>query len=286
MPTNPLLEDCRDYCESAYNTNFEIYLTEHTSGPIDQRERDARRNAIIKTAIAARERFESLQPSEVWRFVQKAHIKRFAGVDIEPEAIDLINSARQSWVKASGHAFEEMVKKECNEALDETDIVILLQRDLTELLGASRITNYQEDLEWLKEECKHDVFDLFVARMEDEEGKFKVFGCIQAKTSIRERVAKDREPSIRAMERKFWSLIFIFNDGFLKMPKFINMINGGSQEYPENGWHAAYNYGDICGGRIWSIRKGLATFVDDALRAEEAFNGERRAFVTTKYPEI
>lgn len=279
-----LQAECRYFCDLAYNTNYESFISS-AGGTNNQIERDARRNAIIQTAIQAREKFEDLQPSTIWRFVQKAHIKRFAGVDIEPETIELILSARQSWVKSSGHAFEEMVKKECNDALDETDIVVLLQRDLSDLLERNCITNYDEDLKWLKEECKHDVFDLFVARMEDGDN-FKVFGCIQAKTSIRDRVTRDREPSIRAMERKFWSLIFIFDDGFLRMPKFVSMVNGGTQEFEENGWHAAYNYGDFEVGRIKSLRRGMDTFVTDAVQAEMAFNGERRAFVTTRYPEL
>lgn len=281
MKHNRISEDCRDFCDRTYSEHFNYYINNHPrNANID---RDARRYAIIQTAIAAREKYDMLQPSEVWRYVQKSHILKYAGIDIEPETIQLINSARQSWVKSSGHAFEEMVKKECNEALDETDIVILLQRDLTPLLAKGKVTNYTEDLHWLTEECKHDVFDLFVARMEDDD-KVKVFGCIQAKTSIRDRVTRDREPSIRAMEKKFWSIIFIFDDSFLQMPKFISMVNGGSQEFVENGWHVAYNYGDFHNGRIKSLRGSMDNFVDDALAAEVAFNGERRAFVTTRYP--
>lgn len=276
-----ILDNCQLFCENYYELVFGEYIAVHSRN--DKMDRDARRKAIIETAIAAREKYSELPPSVIWRFVQKAHIKKYAGVDIDTETIELINSARQSWVKSSGHAFEEMVKKECNEALDQTDIVVLLQRDLTELLSTGKVSNYIEDLDWLREECRHDVFDLFVGRYEEKD-KVKIFGCIQAKTSIRDRVTRDREPSIRAMERKFWSVIFIFDDGFLQMPKFISMVNGGSQEFPENGWHVAYNYGDFHKGRIKSLRSGMDNFVEDAIAAEYAFNGERRSFVTTHYP--
>ena len=122
------LQECNNYCETTYNNCYEEFL--NGKRHCDETERNARREAIIKTALLARERYEDIQPSFIWRFVQKAHIKKYTNVEIDPETVELIMSARQSWVKASGHAFEEMVKKECNEALDETDIVILLQRDL------------------------------------------------------------------------------------------------------------------------------------------------------------
>lgn len=276
------LSECKDYCESTYNLHYDDFLREKKK--CADTERDARREAIIQTALDAREEYPAISPSVIWRFVQKAHIKKYAKIEIDPETVELIMSARQSWVKSSGHAFEEMVKKECNDALDETDIVVLLQRDLTNYLSQGKVQNYDLDIDWLKEECSHDVFDLFVAIQVDEE-HIKVFGCIQAKTSIRDRVTRDREPSIRAMEKKFWSLIFIFDDGFLQMPKFISMVNGGSQEFPENGWHAAYNYGDLSKGRIKSLKSGMDEFVNDAIKAENDFNGERRAFVTTHYPE-
>lgn len=285
MTETELIEECKAYCFDTYVEAVNHYLANHPRGPIAKRSRDARRTAIIDTAILAREAFSELSPSVIWRLVQKAHVKTFVNVDIdiEPETIDKILSARQSWVKSSGHAFEEMVKKECNEALTETNIVVLLQRDLTPLIEDGLVSNLEMDIDWLREECSHDVFDLFVARKEDL-GRFKVFGCIQAKTSIRDRVTRDREPSIRAMQKKFWSLLFIFDDQFLQMPKFVSMVNGGTQEFPNNGWHFAYNYGDFHEGRIKSLRQGMSTFVDDALNAEEAFNGENRAFVTPSYP--
>lgn len=281
MKSNTIHQDCQNFCRQSYEEHFNSYIRKHPQKK--DAKKDARKHAIIQTAIAAREKFDSLQPSEVWKCIQKIHIMKYAGVDLEPETVGLILSARQSWVKSSGHAFEEMVKKECNEALDETDIIILLQRDLSKLLKKGNVTNFPEDLLWLEKECKSDVFDLFVARIEDND-KVKVFGCIQAKTSVRDRVTRDREPSIRAMEKKFWSILFIFDDDFLQMPKFTSMVNGGSQEFPENGWHVAYNYEDFHNGRIKSIRDSMDNFVDDALAAEVAFNGERRAFVTTRYP--
>ena len=43
-----------------------------------------------------------------------------------------------------------------------------------------------------------------------EDKKF-CFGCVQCKTSIRDRVTRDREPSIHAMESYFWSVVFVLD---------------------------------------------------------------------------
>lgn len=271
-----------DYCQNAYEAYFQKFQTDHPNNDV----RKARKYAIGQTILSAIKKYPQEDPVSLWQYVKKAHYKNFLGFDVNlsDETIEKIISARQSWVKSSGHAFEENIKEECNNALKDTDIVVLLQRDLTPLIKKQKLSNFQHDIDWLKKECEEDVFDLFVATKLDDE-MYKVWGVIQAKTSIRDRVSRDREPSIRAMKEKFWSVIFDFDASFLHQPKFIAMVNGGSQEFVDNGWHSAYTYEKgYVNGRIKYIGDNMEVFLHDAIDAEPHFNGEQRSFVSRKYP--
>ena len=68
------------------------------------------------------------------------------------------------------------------------------------------------------------------------------FGCIQSKTSIRDRVTRDREPSMGAMQSYFWSVAVTLDGDFFKLPLFRGMVNGGTDQYEKNGWHGMYVY--------------------------------------------
>ncbi len=51
------------------------------------------------------------------------------------------------------------------------------------------------------------------------------------------------------------------------MPKFINMVNGGSVEFPENGWHG-----------IYGIDISFDRFVEHALKASKQWRDQRQWF--------
>ena len=55
----------------------------------------------------------------------------------------------------------------------------------------------------------------------------------------------DREPSIHAMQSFFGSVVFVLDGDFLRLPKFVSMINGGSEEFRENGWHGMLHISDL-----------------------------------------
>ena len=57
-------------------------------------------------------------------------------------------------------------------------------------------------------------------------------------------MTRDREPSMQAMQSFFWSTIIVLDGDFLKMPKFISMVNRGTTEHVENGWHGMYVFLD------------------------------------------
>lgn len=279
-----ILKQCNEFCNESYSRFIAEYKMDKKE--TEEVQRKARKYAIKQTFRTAMEKYKNISPSYIWKRINIAHIYFYSKMEIDPSVVEMILSARQSWVKSSGHAFEETLKEDCNRYLNDTDICLLLQKDVTALIQKNKLSNYSQDVEWLKIECESNVFDLFVALKQDN-GFYKVFGCVQAKTSVRDRVTRDREPSIRAMEKKFWSIIIILDAEFLHQPKFVAMVNGGNQEFEENGWHTAYTYEEgFNNDRIRYMGKDLQNFVEDIKKAKEAFNGEMRALVTTKYPHI
>ena len=100
------------------------------------------------------------------------------------------------------------------------------------MLKEGRIGNEKEDC--LEDLAKSDDFDIYA--LVDFNGMNYVFGCLQAKTSIRDRVGRDRDFSIPVMEKHFWSVAVVLDGMYLSMPKFEHMVNGGGEtQYRENG---------------------------------------------------
>ena len=128
-----------------------------------------------------------------------------------------------------------MTKELANLALCNTPIKFLLQRDLSTLLKAKELANDPRDIAWLEKQIEVDNFDLYVVAVKDD--KIYCFGCVQCKTSIRDRVSRDRELSSEAMRAFFWSISLVLDGTMLKTPKSIAMVNGGQTTFSENGWH-------------------------------------------------
>ncbi len=180
---------------------------------------------------------------------------------------DLVN-------KKQNITFEEMVKELASLALHGSGVEIVLQRDLNTLIKAGELAR---DISWLKEQIKANIFDLYGILTVD--GSRYCFGCVQAKTSIRDRVTRDREPSIHAMQSFFWSVVFVLDGDFLRLPKFVSMINGGSEEFPENGWHGMYVLSvKEANGRIYPLTMDFDLFRSHALQAAEQWQKRRQWF--------
>lgn len=205
------------------------------------------------------------------------HIHRKSGLD-DKAVIDRVVSADQSWKKSSGHAFEEMIKFLANGALAGTGIEILLQRDLNAVVKANELANEPRDISWLKEQIRGSVFDLF-ATCRDKAGRRFCYGCIQSKTSIRDRVTRDREPSLAAMRSFFWSAVIVLDGDFMKNPKFLSMVDGGTHEYPDNGWHGMYVFSDLYKGeRIYPLHVDFRKFAEHAKVAADYWSTQRQWF--------
>lgn len=243
----------------------------------DEVERHAQKEAIKAAILKTMTEYPDVEPALIWKGIYEIHVHRKSGVG-NSETIEKVISADQSWKKSSGHAFEEMIKLLANDALVGTGIEILLQRDLNTIVKAGELSNEPRDISWLKEQIKGSVFDLF-ATYTSEDGKRFCFGCIQSKTSIRDRVTRDREPSLAAMSSFFWSVVVVLDGDFLKLPKFKAMVDGGTSEYPDNGWHGMYVFSDnFKGQRIYPMHIDFEKFATHAKIAVEYWKKNRQWF--------
>lgn len=271
----------KEYSRSVYDKAFEQELSglAKRKKKFDEKEaeRMAQKEAIKASILKTMRTFPDVEPALIWRGIYEVHVHRKSGLD-DKSVIDRVVSADQSWKKSSGHAFEEMIKLLANDALAGTGIEILLQRDLNTIVKANELANEPRDVSWLKEQIKGSVFDLF-ATYRNDEGKRFCYGCIQSKTSIRDRVTRDREPSLAAMHSFFWSTVIVLDGDFMKNPKFLSMVDGGTHEYPDNGWHGMYVFSDhYKGQRIYPIHVDFAKFAWHAKIAAEYWRTQRQWF--------
>ena len=270
----------KEFSRSVYEIAFAQEIKELSAKKkktkADEAERKAQKEAIKAAILKTMEAYPSVEPALIWRGIYEVHVHRKSGLD-DKTVIDRVVSADQSWKKSSGHAFEEMVKLLANAALEGSGVEILLQRDLNTIIKANELANEPRDISWLKEQIKGSVFDLYATYVEND--KRFCFGCIQSKTSIRDRVTRDREPSINAMQSFFWSVILVLDGDFLRLPKFKSMVDGGTAEYRENGWHGMYVFSDKhTGERIYPIHVDFETFADHAKEAAQYWKTQRQWF--------
>ncbi|WP_294619200.1 BsaWI family type II restriction enzyme [uncultured Roseovarius sp.] len=271
MPEEERQEQIIARCVELYDSEFAACERAGES------ETDAQRHAISKSFELAVGEFGVKDASFIWRAIDSAHVKRKSGALIEPEVIDGVRAASQSWNKSSGHAFEQSFCSVMNEKLHNTNMRFLLQREISALIKNQCLLNKERDLASINGWNASSVFDVFVAQKEPNEELFEVFGCVQCKTSIRDRVTRDREPSTQAMNSFFWSIAVVIDGHFLKLPKFEHMVNGGSNDYPNNGWHGMYAFSNCSNvDRVFLLEDGLEPLIEHSKKAYRAFNSERQ----------
>ena len=282
--------DIRDYCGQIYAATYaherqriesEILASSRTgivpASKEEKIETASQKEAIKNATIEGIKHFPDVEAALIWQSVYETHVHRKSGIN-NADTISKVISADQSWKKSSGHAFEEMIKILGTAALHDSGIDILLQRDLNTLIKAQKLSNEPRDISWLKEQIKASIFDLY-AVVHTPDGKQFCYGCIQSKTSIRDRVTRDREPSMQAMQSFFWSTIIVLDGDFLKLPKFISMVNGGTIEHVENGWHGMYVFSEqYSQDRIYSIDLNFKNFKEHAITAANYWLTQRQWF--------
>lgn len=270
--------DFKQFCLNEYKTlfasNFDALVSIKDKG---KRRIEAQRHAIKDASVNAIKAYPDVEPTDIWKNIYIAHVYNVSGI-VDSRLIDSIISADNSWKKSSGHAFEEMIKELGNLSLKSHDIEIVLQKDLNILLKANEIVNEVRDISWLKEQVKSSVFDLYLTIKHSD--KWLVFGCIQSKTSVRDRVTRDREPSMNAMSAFFMSVAVVLDGDFMKLPKFQHMVNGGSSDYAQNGWHGMYilSNKNVENDRIHNMDITMSNFVEDIVKGSQYWLTQRQWF--------
>ena len=271
----------KDKYNEVYDREYNRFLGGKTSeNAKTSAERKAQHNAILETFTEGYKKYYGqVSAADIWYAIYSAHVTRKTGkFDSENLTEDIINnviSGHQSWIKTSGHVFEHYIVETTREELAKYNIRLVLQKELTEMIHKGQIQNEAEDK--ILEMAKSENFDIYA--LITVNGHNFVFGCIQAKTSIRDRVGRDRDFSIPVMERHFWSPAVTIDGKFLSLPKFINMVNGGGDiEYQENGWHGMYAMSGIeTNDRIYKDEK-LELLIEDANQASQKFISARQRF--------
>lgn len=274
--------DYFDFCLSAYEAEYSECLNTLSRSRKktmseelkDRFEKEAQKSAIRVAITKSLRHFPGVPVDELWSNIYRVHLYKKSGIS-DPSVVSRIVSAEQSWNKSSGHAFEEMIKELANFALASDDLELVLQRDLNAIIKAGELHNDPRDISWLKTQIKGSIFDLYCILKRERE-KFCI-GCVQAKTSIRDRVTRDREPSLHAMQAYFWSVIFVLDGGFLKLPKFQHMVNGGSEEFKSNGWHGMYAFSETeQNDRIYPLSVDFGIFAEHAKKAARQWCEQRQ----------
>lgn len=285
-----IISDIRDFCDQIYATTYssekqkledkifsELKIDTIPISKKSEIETASQKEAIKIATMEGIRHFPDVEAALIWRSVYECHVHRKSGIN-DADTISKVISADQSWKKSSGHAFEEMIKILGTSALRDKGIEILLQRDLNTLIKAQELDNEPRDISWLKEQIKASIFDLYTV-VHTPEGKSFCYGCIQSKTSIRDRVTRDREPSMQAMQSFFWSTIIVLDGDFLKLPKFISMVNGGTTEHAENGWHGMYVFSkQYTQSRIYPTDLDFKNFKEHAIKAANYWLTQRQWF--------
>lgn len=279
------------FIRDLYNDTWEKeYLVESVNLTSESAKQAARlaaqRKAIDKVLVESFLKFSPDVPEDVlWNEIALTHKLNVAGLDdfgiertVQTEVIQRCLSAHQSWIKSGGHSFERYISNVDSEELQENEIRFILQSELTKMIKNRELANTIEDLEGLKSWGKD--FDLYA--IQTVHGETHVFGCIQSKTSIRDRVGRDVTFSHNAMNGLFWSVAITLDGQFLNMPEFIHMVNGGAS-YPSNGWHGMYAMSGITtrNDRIYLVDDSLGLFVEHAVLAAKQFIRDRRKLDNT-----
>lgn len=243
--------------------------------------REAQRNAVDSTFVACLLRFyPTVDEKTIWNAISKVHKLNMANLGelgvaetVQQEVYDRCISAHQSWIKASGHSFERYIANLDHPSLTQNGIRFILQSELTDLIRNGVLRNTDEDISGLQGWGKD--FDLYA--VQTIYGNTRVFGCIQSKTSIRDRIGRDRAFSENAMDALFWSAAVTLDGDFLNMPEFVHMVNGGGS-YPTNSWHGMYAMSGIVenNDRIYKTNERLDIFVQHAVQAANQLIADRR----------
>lgn len=269
---------CKDTYTRAWNETYQI---ERKGKNPQTAKLAAQRKAIDTTLVESLLHYaNAISEDEIWKNISLIHKLNVASLSdfgipesSQADVLERCLSAQQSWNKSSGHSFERYIASIASDELQENEIRFILQSDLTKMIKEGSLTNTRDDIKGLNSWGKD--FDLYA--IQSIHGDIHVFGCIQSKTSIRDRVGRDVNFSRNAMEGLFWSAAITLDGAFLNMDEFKHMVNGGGS-YSVNGWHGMYAMSGISNDndRIYKVNDTLDLFVAHAVKAAKQFIADRR----------
>jgi len=240
--------------------------------------REAQAAAIDKAYVISLQQFPDLEEEKIWALISAAHKLNLA--DLDRFNLDRMNrmlaydsavSAHQSWNRSSGLSFERYISRIQTSEMFSNEIRFELKSKVFDFIKKGKITNHESDLRLIREWA--DNFDLYA--LQTIHNEMHIFGCIQVKTSIRDRVGRDDQFSKNAMESNFWVAEAVLNGDFFKNPKYYAMVNGGTITYPENNWHGVYVMAGIeSDGRIYKDMT-FETMAKHAVIAAKCFTVNR-----------
>jgi hypothetical protein len=280
-------QEVYDYCEHVYLDVWKAICGQDYGAFSQQKKestrREAQRDAIDKAFVSCLVKYADnpdITEDLSWSLISAAykynlaHLQDF-GLTREQamEAYDRCISAHQSWNKASGHSFERYLSKISTPEMKKYEIEFLLKKDILRKIKNHELVNSPEDLDHIREWAEN--FDLYAVQTNHNE--MHIFGCIQTKTSIRDRVGRDDHFSTLAMDANFWVAEAVLNGSFFNLPKYYAMVNGGSVTYPTNNWHGVYAMAGIeTEGRIYKDDDSFSLMGDHAVQAALLFSVNRK----------
>lgn len=293
MTNKPEPKDLKSYVSNIYQKTYkrEYDIECQKSNITSQSARlKAQRKAIDKALVESLLKYSPQIPeSDIWNEIGMVHKLNVAQLDTfgipqdqQANIIERCLSAHQSWIKSSGHSFERYISNIESDILKKNEIRFILQSELTYMIRHNLLANTKDDINGLKSWGKD--FDLYA--IQSVHGDTHVFGCIQSKTSIRDRVGRDVTFSRNAMDNLFWSVAVTLDGSFLSMPEFIHMVNGGGS-YKTNGWHGMYAMSGIedANGRIYKVDDSMLLLINHAVSAAKQFISDRRRLNVDWIPE-
>ena len=293
MTNKPEPKDLKSYVSNIYQKTYnrEYDIECQKSNITSQSARlKAQRKAIDKALVESLLKYSPQVPeSDIWNEIGMVHKLNVAQLDTfgipQDQQADIIErclSAHQSWIKSSGHSFERYISNIESDILKKNEIRFILQSELTYMIRHNLLANTKDDINGLKSWGKD--FDLYA--IQSVHGDTHVFGCIQSKTSIRDRVGRDVTFSRNAMDNLFWSVAVTLDGSFLNMTEFIHMVNGGGS-YKTNGWHGMYAMSGIedANGRIYKVDDSMLLLINHAVSAAKQFISDRRRLNVDWIPE-
>lgn len=293
MTNKPEPKDIKSYVSNIYQKTYnrEYDIECQKSNITSQSARlKAQRKAIDKALVESLLKYSPQVPeSDIWNEIGMVHKLNVAQLDTfgipqdqQANIIERCLSAHQSWIKSSGHSFERYISNIESDILKKNEIRFILQSELTYMIRHNLLANTKDDINGLKSWGKD--FDLYA--IQSVHGDTHVFGCIQSKTSIRDRVGRDVTFSRNAMDNLFWSVAVTLDGSFLNMTEFIHMVNGGGS-YKTNGWHGMYAMSGIedANGRIYKVDDSMLLLINHAVSAAKQFISDRRRLNVDWIPE-